>query len=301
MKLTSKNIIGAAGLWNLESEPVKQIYDTTWQLGEKYILKTYSDKEMMKRNIEIMKILDSEGIPVGKIVPDSKGNDYAEYGGQYYFISTKLAGNNLVKEYDNMELAATSGKVIAKLHIALKECEKKIDVWDNSLLMEMKGWIYDSFQKNDWQYISREEYEAVIKKLEVLYDELPRQLIHRDVHFGNFLFDNGRFSGYIDFDLSQRNIRIFDLCYFLLGLLAEADKYKISREQWILFAKEVFEGYESEIQLSNDEKKAVPYVMEAIELLFTAYYSNCHDEQCAGNAFNIYEFIKKTSCINLCI
>ena len=34
---------------------------------------------------------------------------------------------------------------------------------------------------------------------------LPVQLIHRDVHFGNFLFDEGKFSGYIDFDLSQRN------------------------------------------------------------------------------------------------
>ena len=41
------------------------------------------------------------------------------------------------------------------------------------------------------------------------------------MHFGNFLFQEGSFSGYIDFDLSQKNIRIFDLCYFLAGLLAE--------------------------------------------------------------------------------
>ena len=29
-----------------------------------------------------------------------------------------------------------------------------------------------------------------------------------------FLFYNNKFSGYIDFDLSQINIRIFDICYF---------------------------------------------------------------------------------------
>lgn len=32
-------------------------------------------------------------------------------------------------------------------------------------------------------------------------------------------FQEGKFSKYMDFDLSQRNIRIFDLCYFMLGLL----------------------------------------------------------------------------------
>lgn len=41
-----------------------------------------------------------------------------------------------------------------------------------------------------------------------LYSKLPIQLIRREVHLGNLLFDNNKFSGYIDFDLSQKNIRI---------------------------------------------------------------------------------------------
>ena len=125
-----------------------------------------------------------------------------------------------------------------------------------------------------------------------IYDKLPVQLIHRDVHFGNFLFEKGKFSGYIDFDLSQRNIRIFDICYFLLGLLSEEVKLEITREQWFVIVKNVFAGYESKVELTEDEKYAVPYVMECIELLFVAYFESINDVHCAEDASKIYDFVK---------
>ena len=104
--------------------------------------------------------------------------------------------------------------------------------WDNSLLDEMNGWIRESMEKNGWQCISKEEYERTVSQLAAVYEQLPVQLIHRDIHFGNFLFADGVFSGYIDFDLTQRNIRIFDLCYFLLGLLSEEEELRITEETW---------------------------------------------------------------------
>ena len=45
------------------------------------------------------------------------------------------------------------------------------------------------------------------------------------------LFFEGDFSGYIDFDLSQRNIRIFDICYFLTGLLAEETENAYTKKE----------------------------------------------------------------------
>lgn len=78
-------------------------------------------------------------------------------------------------------------------------------------------------------------------------DFLPTELldlIHRDVHFGNFLFDQGIFSGYTDFDLSQRNIRIYDIAYFLLGLLADKEYTKLSEQNWLIIVHETIRGYE---------------------------------------------------------
>ena len=119
------------------------------------------------------------------------------------------------------------------------------------------------------------------------------QLIHRDVHFGNFLFLDGKFSGYIDFDLSQRNIRIFNLCYFLLSLLSEEEKFGLTDELWLTFVKELFAGYEQKLQLTELEKKAVPYVMECIELLFVSYFQSINDARCAEDAYKIFQFITK--------
>lgn len=91
--------------------------------------------------------------------------------------------------------------------------------------------------------------------------------------------------------LSERNIRIFDLCYFLLGVLSEEEKLEIDRKQWIQFSAKLFEGYESKIKLKKEEKSSVPYVMESIELLFTAYFTKCDDVKCAKKAFDVYKFI----------
>ena len=122
---------------------------------------------------------------------------------------------------------------------------------------------------------------------------LPVQLIHRDVHFGNFLFSDGKFSGYIDFDLSQKNIRIFDLCYFLLGLLSEKEKLEITDEQWFDLVKKTFAGYGRKLKLTEAEKNAVPYVMECIELLFISYYESVNDIRCAEDAYKIFTLVKK--------
>ena len=160
-------------------------------------------------------------------------------------------------------------------------------------MAELKGWIREVFEKSEWHDVSREEFEYVVGSLEKNYDKLPMQLIHRDVHFGNFLFHEGEFSGYIDFDLSQKNIRIFDLCYFLLGLLCEEEKRTLSLEEWLEIGKRVFAGYAEYVKLSKEELQAVPYVMEAIELLFAAWFIQCEDDICARDALRLCEFVKK--------
>lgn len=109
---------------------------------------------------------------------------------------------------------------------------------------------------------------------------------------GNFLFFEGELSGYIDFDLSQRNIRIFDICYFLTGLLAEETENTYTKTEWIANVKSVVAGYESIISLSATEKDAIPCVMESIEILFAAYYISMKDMKRANDAYKVFRFIQ---------
>lgn len=277
--------------WNMEDYKAVQIYDTAWQIGDNYILKVYDDVNLIERNIKILSILGDRNIPVGKLVYTKDKTTFAKDEQYYYILSEKLKGSNIISIKETSGIGTEMGKIIADLHIAFKECEKQDEFWDNSLLEEMKGWIKEVFCENGWKYIEESLFEETVSRLEALYDKLPVQLIHRDVHFGNFLFDNGTFSGYIDFDLSQRNIRIFDLCYFVLGLLSEEDKLEVTSEEWFSVVKDVFEGYSSKLQLSEEERMAVPYVMKSIELLFAAWFLGQNDIKCVESAMKIFLFV----------
>lgn len=277
--------------WELSGDEIKRIYDTTWQVGDNYVLKIYQDAKMLERNLKMLRILKEMHIPVAQIVPACDNASYVEQDNVYYFLSEKLSGSNIVQINDNKDIAVKMGEIIANLHRAFKECDTMEGLWNNSLLDEMNGWVRMNLERNGWNYVSRDAYEKAVSQLAGIYDQLPIQLIHRDIHFGNFLFADSVFSGYIDFDLSQRNIRIFDICYFLLGLLSEEENLHITEEMWFDFARDVFAGYESILRLSPAEKKAVPYVMECIELLFVSYFEEVKNFRCARNAYKIYEFI----------
>ncbi len=279
--------------WNLQNENITQIYSTVWQIGEDYVLKVYNEPESLKRNIMINTHLESMGIPVGKLMCTAKREQYIEDDRHYFFVSQKLQGSNIINLKFGEKVAEAMGEIIARLHMAFESLEDKVELWDNSLLDEMNGWVRESFENNGFENISREDYELVVKNLEVSYTKLSVGLIHRDVHFGNFLFDNGKFSGYIDFDLSQKNIRIFDLCYFSLSVLSEKEKFEFNQEKWFEFTKNVFAGYNKLIALSSEEKESAVFVMECIELLFLAYFEGQEDTALAKRTYDVFKFIKE--------
>ena len=47
--------------------------------GNNYILKEYQDLEMLKRNLEIINILDKTDISVGKVIPPVLENKNIQY------------------------------------------------------------------------------------------------------------------------------------------------------------------------------------------------------------------------------
>ena len=277
--------------WGLEGESLKQIYSSVWQVGEEYVLKVYLEPESLKRNIAVNCHLEAMGIPVGTLFCTADGEQFAESEGQYFFISRKLMGSNILSLKFGNKIGEQMGEIIARLHVAFKSLEDKVELWDNSLLGEMKGWVQESFEHTGFKSISREEYLSVVESLEKSYARLPSGLIHRDVHFGNFLFHKGSFSGYIDFDLSQKNIRIFDLCYFVLSVLSEKEKFEITEEKWFDFLKNVFKGYEKFLTLTQAERESVAVVMKCVELLFLAYFDGQEDSAQAEKTYGVFRFI----------
>lgn len=279
--------------WNLEGEPVP-IFHSTWSLDDRYVIKEYKELANLKRNISMFKTLFQEGVPVPNVVQMPDGRDFFELDDMQYVVTTKLSGNSKQNISDcNDPWFFEFGTILADLHVAFQECEKTISYWNNSLLEEMNGWVRKNLSEYDPKYLNLSDVEETIQELEQVYAALPKQLIHRDVHLGNFLFEGHTFSGYVDFDLSQSNIRIFDICYFLLGLLCEETKFGIDKERWFDIVDQVFAGYHSILPLNQEELRAVACVMKSIELLFVAYFLRIGDEKLSEDAGRLFHFISE--------
>ena len=280
-------------LWGLESE-AKQIYATAWSIGDGYVLKTGEDLKALRRNITIMKVLDECGIPVPVLIPTIDGREYVEEAGRYYLVMNKLKGTHITDLYirDYTYIAYETGKVIARLHKAFLVCEQKVTFGENSLLEEMKGWIKESLERHEFKYILQSNFKENLEELEQHYAQLPKQLIHRDIHYGNLLFKETELSGYIDFDLCEKNIRLFDICYFLMGILGGHEKDEEDIERWLHIVTNLIQGYEEIVPLTVLEKESMCCVMKSIELLFVAYFLNETNETLAKSAASMHNFVR---------
>ena len=111
-------------------------------------------------------------------------------------------------------------------------------------------------------------------KLRELYEVLPRQIIHRDPNPSNIIVAQDRW-GFIDFELSESNVRIFDPCYAATAILSETfeagNEEKLSR--WINVMKEIMCGYDSVVKMTEEEKTAIPYIILSNQFIATAYFS----------------------------
>ncbi|OEG20798.1 hypothetical protein BCR25_00370 [Enterococcus termitis] len=108
------------------------------------------------------------------------------------------------------------------------------------------------------------------------------------------MFLDQKISGFIDFDLSEKTIRLFDPCYCATSILSSlsADQY----EQWLPILNGILQGYDQENPLTLEEKKALFYVICAIQLICVAYFSdqdNADDttKQLAQTNRNMLEYI----------
>jgi Ser/Thr protein kinase RdoA (MazF antagonist) len=112
-----------------------------------------------------------------------------------------------------------------------------------------------------------QEYLTVFTSL---YPLLPRQIIHRDPNPSNIIRSEKQW-GFIDFELAERNVRIYDPCYAATAVLSET--FGRDREKWLCIYREMICGYDSVTHLSEDEKKAVPYIILANQFVCVAWFA----------------------------
>lgn len=265
-----------------------EIRNNIWDIDNMYVLKKTDDFNRVKVNIELTRQLLDKGILVVKFIAAKACGFYVKADAGYYTLMHKIQGGNMeIHKGDCFKKAEQIGKNTALLHRALESC-----VYENGPRSE-----YDMIKYINGGYIPEtnkvtdrisKEILHYINEFHPLYKKLPRQIIHKDLNPGNIIFDNAEFQGFIDFDIAQRNVRLYDLCFLLQDVFQnESEKIKNSYE----IASCIFKNYDKINPLTNEEKQAIPYMfimIGVLESIWTFNYGdNIHNDKKSLSDFHI--------------
>ncbi len=267
--------------WGLEKESILDIYydgsgnrnENAFYIGEDYVLKFSANLGKLKNHMAISKALENAGLFAATPLKTLKGEEYIADGELYFCLSKRLEGHQVkissMYEDDLTGSARFVGEVIGQLSKALEHVEVLVE--DADMYGSVTNWAIPKLRGK--LKMSEEVFDDYVENFKEIWNVLPKQVIHRDPNPGNIIVAEDKW-GFIDFELSERNVRIFDPCYAATAILSESfepgNEEKLSK--WIEIYKNIMYGYDDVVKLTEEEKKAVPYVILSNQLLALAWF-----------------------------
>lgn len=280
--LSHKKITEMLALWGMQDEKISdvvygesgEISDSAKYVGEDFVLKYTNNLGNVLKAISISKALENVGLASLTVIKTKDGRDYVESGELYFFLSKRVKGEGLLArnvyldEYEKK--ARFIGEIVGQLDLALAKIDVVVEEVD--LLSRVRDWALPALKGIIG--IDKEAAQKYLQTMERLYPELPKQIIHRDPNPSNIIVSEDKW-GFIDFDLSEKNVRIYDPCYAATAILSET--YEEGNEEklkkWITVMKEIACGYDAVAHLSEEEKEAFPYVILSNQFIATAWFA----------------------------
>jgi len=285
--ITDKKLKEVLTHWEL-NEPVeiKDLYykssgnksENTWLVNDDFTIKVGTNITGLNHHIILSKSLAKAGLETAIPVPTKDKNDYFIDGDLYFCLTNHIKGECLksgeMYEGNFQSKARHLGEIIGQLHLILQKQDKEVICNEPNLYETIKDWAIPEVKK--YITIPNSFYEDYLENFEKLYVCLPKHIIHRDPNPSNIIMEDGRLAGFIDFELSERNIRIFDPCYAATAILSEsfAENDYNKLQKWLAIFKNIIIGYDSVCKIFDEEKQAIPYVIYSIQIMCVAYFSS---------------------------
>lgn len=272
--MTHKKAAGILQNWNLGNAAVTDIYyegtesknDNACYVGEHHILKYTANPGKLKKHIEVSKALESVGLMSAVPIPTAKGAEYIQDGEVYFYLTKRLPGRQMASHRFDSGNGRFVGEIIGQLHLALKKMEDCVSEAD--LLATVRDWALPNAKSA--LKLSDAFCKEYLDTLADLYPILPRQIIHRDPHPGNIICSDDQW-GFLDFELAEQNARIYDPCYAATAVLSET--FRQNNDPWFEIYRDIIWGYDSVAHLTDEERRAVPYILLANQFVCIAWFS----------------------------
>ncbi|MED1116381.1 phosphotransferase enzyme family protein [Bacillus paramycoides] len=240
-----------------------------------YILKEKGSIKQLLVELNVLEQLDEKGIRVQKLVETKNDERYVFYKEKYYCLYEYVAGSVLeIKDTEKLkELGSTIGEELANLHQALNSVGNVSELIKRDLYKVLYECAMPILEKNEQvQRDVIQQMNNLHKKFKEKVQLLPKQIIHRDMHLSNVIFQDNEFQGFIDFELLEENVRVFDLSYCFTSVLSELYMDETLRRNWLQIVRTIFEGYNKQNALTREEVQTIWYVMLSIQIIFITYF-----------------------------
>ena len=194
------------------------------------------------------------------------GREYVQDGGLYFYLAKRLPGEQMAAHRFGEGDGRFVGEILGQLHLALAKIEETVSEAD--LFATVADWALPNAKAAlDLPDAFCQEY---LDTFGSLYPALPRQIIHRDPNPGNIICADAQW-GFIDFELAERNARIYDPCYAATAVLSET--FGQNNDKWLGIYRDIICGYDSVAHLTDSERKAIPYIVLANQFVCVAWFA----------------------------
>ena len=155
------------------------------------------------------------------------------------------------------------GQALAKVHQSTENFElTRISYNTQNLLTNSILRTKKFFKKtnNEIEFLEKLSTFLTLKIDNIDKQKMRYGSVHLDVWFDNLHIDNENEITFFDFDFCGNGYLCFDISYFLFQLLAT----NLNEDEYQAKADSFFKGYETVTEISNEEKKLLPYACLAI-------------------------------------
>ncbi len=283
--ITKKNIINVLGNWDILIDSAlieeanyshKEEQNITIKLNDGLILKIGRNIFGARTHIKVCEKLNEVGVNAPVTIKTKNNDSLFVEGNRFYMLYKQVEGEiiadtaNFPFNYDSF--AKLVGKSLAKLHKVLQTVEdediKVADISKTSL-----DWALPNAKlvMQQWKFpVNNSCFDDTADFISKNFENLPRQVIHRDPNPFNMVIASDNIS-FIDFEISEVNSRLFDLCYTCTGLLVEFARKGDYVEEWIKCTNAIISSYNNESKLSEVESQSIVPMMIAIQSIVIAY------------------------------
>ena len=278
MTVTHKKAAQILQNWNMGDATITDIYyegtgnrnDSACYVGDKYVLKYTGNLGKLKNHIEVSKAIESVGLMSATPILTADGQQYIQDNELYFYLTRRLNGQQMVSgsfyNADAVSNARFAGEIIGQLHLALSKVEDCVREAD--LLATVRDWALPNAKRA--LGLTDAFCKDYLNTFTALYPNLPRQIIHRDPNPGNIICSKDQW-GFIDFELAERNARIYDPCYAATAVLSES--FGKDNDLWLDVYRNIICGYDSVTNLTDEERMAIPYIILANQFVCVAWFA----------------------------